>query len=39
MDFMLIFEGKATIEELETLFEKKDMTFVIEDGNITEIIY
>lgn len=35
----LILQGKATLEELVDLYEKKDITVVIERGNITGVEY
>lgn len=38
MDAILILQGKATLEELVELHEKKGYEFVIEDGKVTGII-
>ena len=38
MDFKLIYSGKATIEDLYELHEKKGYEFVIEDGTVTKVI-
>ena len=37
MDINLIFEGRATIEDLIELHEKKGYEFTIEDGHITKV--
>lgn len=34
----LIMQGKATLEDLVELYEKKNVTVVIEDGFITEVV-
>lgn len=39
MDIQLICKGKATLEDLCELYHKKGYEFVIEDGEITRIIY
>lgn len=38
MDFRLIYEGKATIEEILQLFEL-GFEFVIENGGVTNVIH
>lgn len=38
MDEKLIYSGRATLEELYELHEKKGFEFVIEDGVITNVI-
>lgn len=38
MEMQLIMEGKATVEDLVELHEKKGFEFVIEDGAVTKII-
>lgn len=37
MDISLIFEGKATLEELYDLHEKKGYEIVVKDGNVVEV--
>lgn len=39
MDIRLIIDGKATLEDLVELYEKNGVSFVIEDGHITEVIF
>lgn len=39
MEISLIYGGKATLEELVELNEKKGMEFVVEGGKISEIIH
>lgn len=39
MDLNLIFGGDATIEDLIELHDKKGLEFVVEDGQISEIIF
>lgn len=39
MNLELICKGKATLEDLYELHEKKGYEFVIEDGVITNVIY
>lgn len=38
MEMQLIMEGKATIEDLIELHEKKGYEFVIENGVITDVL-
>lgn len=37
MDIRLIYEGKATLDDLQELHDKKGYEFVIEDGKVTQI--
>lgn len=37
MDVGLIYEGKATLEDLVELHEKKGYEFLIEDGVISDV--
>lgn len=37
MDIKLIFDGTATVEELQELHEKKGFEFIIEDGAVKHI--
>ena len=39
MDINLILEGKATLEDLYELHDKKGFEFVIEDGVITDVLH
>lgn len=38
MDIKLIYEGKATVEDLQELNKTKGFEFVIEGGKVTKII-
>lgn len=38
MDIKAIFEGKATVDELQELHEKKGVEVVIENGQASEVI-
>lgn len=38
MDMGLIMNGEATLEDLCELNERKGVRFVIEDGQVTEVI-
>lgn len=38
MDIRLIYEGKATAEDLQELHEKKGFEFVIERGKVTKVL-
>lgn len=38
MDFKLIFEGKATLEDLYDLYDKRGFVCIAEDGKITHVI-
>lgn len=39
MDIRLIIDGKATLEDLVELYEKNGVSFVIEGGHVTEVIF
>lgn len=39
MELNLIFDGSVTLEDMCELNEKKGLQFVIEDGQITEVIF
>lgn len=39
MDMGLILNGNATLEDLYELNEKKNIEFVINDGQITEVVF
>lgn len=39
MNEKLIFEGKATLEDLYELHKRKGYEFIIEDGVIKDVIY
>ena len=39
MEIKLIYEGKATLEDLYELHEKKGYEFVIEDGVISHVLH
>ncbi len=39
MDANLIYGGQATLEDLIELHEKKGFEFVIEDGEISDVIH
>lgn len=39
MNIQLIYKGKATLEDLYELLDKKGYEFVIEDGVIVNVIY
>jgi hypothetical protein len=38
MDVKAIYTGRATLEDLQELHEKKGYEFTIEDGKVTEIV-
>lgn len=38
MEIKLIYEGKATVEDLQDLHKMKGFEFVIESGKVTKII-
>lgn len=38
MDLKLIYEGKATLEDLYELHEKKGFEFIVEDGGVANVI-
>ena len=38
MDLKLIFEGKATLEDLYELHDKRGFEFVIADGGVVNVI-
>lgn len=38
MELNLIYEGKATLADLQELHEKKGFEFVVEDGEITDVL-
>lgn len=37
MDWKLIFEGKATCEELRDLYKRKGVACVAQDGQVSEV--
>ena len=39
MELELIYSGKATLEDLQELNEKKGYEFVIENGGITDVVH
>ena len=39
MDIRLIFEGKATIEDLVELHEKKGVDIVLGNGTVSDVIF
>jgi hypothetical protein len=39
MDIGIIFEGRATVQDLQELHDRKGYEFVLADGRVKEIIY
>lgn len=39
MDLKLIYEGKATLEDLYELHDKKGLEFIVENGVIANVLH
>lgn len=39
MDLKLIYEGKATLEDLYELHERRGFEFIIADGGVVNVLY